>query len=637
MEEKIEIVAETVIAPLPTTERGEGLHLSATLKKEPRLLYCSNELVIQRNLENINQVRINSEHAVKARVAKFSPNGEWICSGDESGQVFVWAHKSFVVKNTISVGKCCLDVAWSADGQRIVAVGRGKDEKGKVFPWNTNNKLGQLGAAQKGFLCCDFKPNRPFRVIGGSEDHNVYYYKGPPFKFEASCNDHANVVRGIAFSPDGSKYISCSSDKKILAFDGKTGKLIKVISDGKGKNDHHKGSIYELSWNSDGTKFVTSSADKTCKIWEYETGSVLFTYKFADKPTLDDMQVSCLWLDSYIISISLSGKINYLDPEFKNETPIKVITGHRKNINDVCFDSKNNNIYTCDSDCRVVKTECKSAECSDINGDPHKCAMITSIAINCDSTAFYTVGNNDTLCKTLICKDDEKEEKGGNNMGEKTIKLNGAARAVLTGYQNPNLVVIPTHKKQIHIINDLNIDKVIDIKCTPTTAALSTDDKLLAVGSGRDGENCIFFYDITTQKEVFVIKNAQYIRSEIVALAITPNGEYLASAHKDRAIWIWDLKNKDFEKPVNFNKGMKYHNGQISSIQFDEESKRLLTCANDSNIYLWLDPTNGKNTNIHLDHAFSGSIRKCLFIGKNKIVAIGGDSSIRFFNIQDKK
>ena len=77
----LEIARDTVIAPLPTTERGQGLHLGGTLKKSPRILYCSKELVVQRNIEDINDIRINPEHAVKAQVAKFSPNGEWIASG----------------------------------------------------------------------------------------------------------------------------------------------------------------------------------------------------------------------------------------------------------------------------------------------------------------------------------------------------------------------------------------------------------------------------------------------------------------------------------------------------------------------------------------------------------------------------
>eukprot|EP00483_Globobulimina_turgida_P007406 UN07420 len=82
---------------------------------------------------------------------------------------------------------------------------------------------------------------------------------------------------------------------------------------------------------------------------------------------------------------------------------------------------------------------------------------------------------------------------------------------------------------------------------------------------------------------------------------------------------------------------MKFHNGLITSIQFSPDGKRLLTCANDSNIFLFTNPTQGKSENIHLDHAFPGLIRKTIFLSQNKIVSIGGDSSIRFFSIQPKK
>eukprot|EP01084_Bolivina_argentea_P304438 525747_1 len=440
----MKIVCDLVIPPLPSTERGTGLHCDGTTKQDARFLYCSNNMVIQRFLEDNTKVRINPYHSKNAKTAKFSPNGEWICSGDESGAVAVWAHKSFVVKNTISVGKCVCDIAWDADGKRIVAVGRGKDEKGKVFPWNSNNKLGELSGAQKGFLSCDFKPNRPFRVVTGSEDFGVYYYKGPPFKFETYDKTHKNYVNCIRFSPDGLFYVSTSSDKRILVFDAKTGKLCRTICDGKGKNGHHKGSIYSLSFSVNGKYFLTSSADKTCKIWEFETGKVIHTYSFADKPTLEDMQVSCLWMDDkYLISVSLSGRINYLDPQFKEERPIKILTGHKKNIADFDIDYKNNQIYTIDIDSRVIRTECKSGEMSDIYGDPHKKTPLKFVAVTCNAESFYTVANNDTLCLSST---------SGNKMGDKILKLDGSARSLVVGKCNKDLVIIPTHKNKIIFI-----------------------------------------------------------------------------------------------------------------------------------------------------------------------------------------
>merc|ERR1712129_330559 len=76
-------------------------------------------------------------------------------------------------------------------------------------------------------------------------------------------------------------------------------------------------------------------------------------------------------------------------------------------------------------------------------------------------------------------------------------------------------------------------------------------------------------------------------------------GEFAATACKDRTIWIWDLrKGKDgnFEKPMNFNKGMQYHNGQISSIAFGGvNGTQLLSCGHGATMILWTAPKERKS------------------------------------------
>ncbi|PPD95023.1 hypothetical protein GOBAR_DD07973 [Gossypium barbadense] len=62
------------------------------------------------------------------------------------------------------------------------------------------------------------------------------------------CRDHANFVNCVRYSPDGSKFISVSSDKKGIIFDGKTAEKIGELS----SEDPHKGSIYAASWSPEG-------------------------------------------------------------------------------------------------------------------------------------------------------------------------------------------------------------------------------------------------------------------------------------------------------------------------------------------------------------------------------------------------
>lgn len=59
--------------------------------------------------------------------------------------------------------------------------------------------------------------------------------------------DHSNFVNCVRFSPDGSKFITVSSDKKGILYDAKTAQKIGELS----MEDGHKGSIYAVSWSPD--------------------------------------------------------------------------------------------------------------------------------------------------------------------------------------------------------------------------------------------------------------------------------------------------------------------------------------------------------------------------------------------------
>lgn len=66
------------------------------------------------------------------------------------------------------------------------------------------------------------------------------------------CRDHSNFVNCLRFSPDGSKFISVSSDKTGILYDAKTGARIGELS----SDDGHKGSIYAVSWSPDSKQVI---------------------------------------------------------------------------------------------------------------------------------------------------------------------------------------------------------------------------------------------------------------------------------------------------------------------------------------------------------------------------------------------
>jgi hypothetical protein len=51
---------------------------------------------------------------------------------------------------------------------------------------------------------------------------------------------------------------------------------------------------------------------------------IFSTFTIADNPIVDDQQVGCIWEGDYLVSLSLSGALNYLDAN-QTSKPIKVV------------------------------------------------------------------------------------------------------------------------------------------------------------------------------------------------------------------------------------------------------------------------------------------------------------------------
>ena len=71
-----------------------------------------------------------------------------------------------------------LDIAWSGDSQRILAVGDGSNIYGKVIMWDSGNSVGEITGHMKKINSCTFKSTRPFRLATGGEDNKVNFYEG---------------------------------------------------------------------------------------------------------------------------------------------------------------------------------------------------------------------------------------------------------------------------------------------------------------------------------------------------------------------------------------------------------------------------------------------------------------------------
>ncbi|GMW00605.1 MAG: hypothetical protein AMXMBFR84_17420 [Candidatus Hydrogenedentota bacterium] len=81
---------------------------------------------------------------------------------------------------------------------------------------------------------------------------------------------HDDNILDIAFSPDGSRLASASYDKTIGVWEVASGAQVHALK-------HHVDAVYSVAFSPDGTRIASGAGDRTVKIWDAATGVMQMT------------------------------------------------------------------------------------------------------------------------------------------------------------------------------------------------------------------------------------------------------------------------------------------------------------------------------------------------------------------------
>ena len=338
-------------APAPATERGAPASFDVTPDGK-FLVYGNKRNVVVRNMESPGDGFIRVGHKKNCRVARVSPDGKLCASADAVGKVQIWDFRAASHEQSLekSVAGQVNDLAWDVTGTKLVAGGAG----GAMAFTTTGSALGDpMRAHGRDVLSVAYRPVAPFAVASAAMDFQSIMWKGPPFVQELTATDHSNFVNCARFSPDGARYITVSSDKKGVFYDGltgaKSGELAAPVKNA------HTSSIYGVAWSPDSAQLLTAASDKTLKVWDAE-GAFVKTIGIGAKKKKDrqiqHQQLACAWGATGPVSLGLNGDLTVVDPA---DWSVKAtLVGHQVRrffISFVCFDSFISSHLCCSSIC----------------------------------------------------------------------------------------------------------------------------------------------------------------------------------------------------------------------------------------------------------------------------------------------
>ncbi|KAK4100023.1 WD40 repeat-like protein [Parathielavia hyrcaniae] len=615
------IAIEKILAAAPATTRGQPTQLSCDPKGE-RIAYASGKSIFLRSIDDPSLCKQYTGHTTTTTVAKFSPSGFWVASGDVSGKVRVWdAVEAVNTKGEYAIISGRInDVAWDGDSQRVIAVGDGRERFGHCFTADSGNSVGEVSGHSKVVNAVAIRQQRPLRAATVSDDSTMCFLHGAPFKFaNKAAGLHKGFVMGAAFSPDGSALATVGADRRIQLYDGKTGEPTKQVGEGV-----HTGSIFAVSWAKDSKRFVTASADQTVRVWDAESGECVQTWRVGEEGSVNvaDQQVGVVWphgrSDGLIISLSLSGDLNYLVEG--NDKPTKAVQGHNKSVTalGVASEGKGKILTTGSFDGRVSSWDVSTGTGTAVDGQAHS-NQVTQLASAGGQT--YSVGWDDTL-RTI-------QESTNNFVGTPT-KLPSQPKGIATTTSAGGRTIVALNDS-IAVYADSQLQTQLPTDFTPS--AIAANGSTVAVGASNN--NTVQIYTLSGSNTLTPSHTLSTSTTPISALSFSPDGAHLAAGNAAGKIVVYKTTGTTTNWEVATDR-WSAHTARVLSLAWNAAGTHAASGALDTHVHVWSLAKPGsrvKAANAHKDGVYGVAWVEEGGDGA-KIASTGGDAAVKIWGVK---
>ena len=497
------------------------------------------------------------------------------------------------------------EIQYSSDGALlVVATGIGI----WIYDTTTYQEVALLTAHTSAVKCLVFSPDGDILASGGEDGTILLWHRSTGA--EKMLTKSTESVSNLAFSPDGKTIASggdgTGSDGTIRFWDTITGEQKQKFT-GLPKG------IRNLSFSPDGKTIVSVTWGSEICISDTITGKPKKAFTVS---TTDGVFSEAFSPDGKIVALgSFHGNIYFLD--LSTGKLNRKLTGHSEDVQRVVFSPDGKTLASSSYLDETVRLW-------DVHTGEHKRTLtehtgdIEGLAFSPDGETLASSGSGDgTIRFWDVRTGDQKHAVLGHTDYVYDVAFNPDGKSVASGHSDGSIRFWDS-ETGLHL-------KTFKKGHEASGLVFSEDGKTLAYAEGLD----IRLQDAGTGEEKMLLTGHTW---GMHSMALSPDGDTLASGSEDMTIRLWDMRTGAHKKTLNG------HQHRVYSVAFSPDGKTLASGSDDNTIRLWNVDT-GETERILTGHAgeFEGidngpssveGVKSVAFSPDGKTLASGGGDNV---------
>ena len=406
------------------------------------------------------------------------------------------------------------------------------------------------------------------RIVSGSTDNTIKIWDAESGNELRTLKGHEGWVGAVAFSPDGKRIVSGSQDNTIKIWDANNGKELMTL------HGHNNG-VWAVEYSPDGSRIVSSSLDNTIKLWDAESGNELRTFKGHES-----------WVGSAgfspdgkrIVSSGLDQTIRIWDVDNLNEQMI--LRGHKGYVGTAAFSPDGKKIISGSEDNTIKIWDAESGnELLTLEG--HK-GPVHSVDFSPDGSRIVSGSDDSTIKLWDAYNGSELKSFKGHENWVRSVAFSPDGKRIVSGSADYTIKLWDIEKVSQDITFQRFENPIKSIVFSPGSENLVLCNDAKSVN----------IYDIFNGKELV---NLGGHTSTVTSSSFSQDAKRIVSGYEDGSIRVWDAVNGS---ELWTKHG---HTDAVISLSFSHDCKKIVSGSRDKTLKIW-DSKDGSELNMLRGH-----------------------------------